>query len=89
MSNSDLASLGRFSSQMLTYFGAQRTITTLSGQNTNTFKYQAGQPVFTEPGSAALSQLGAGVVGYASASAYDYTKSYFLSRGMSVMYAET
>lgn len=89
MSDSNIASIGRFSSQMLTYLGTQKTVIESTGQNTNTFKYILGPTTFPEPGSISQSALGAGVVGSFPIDAYNSTKSYFTSRGASGVYADT
>jgi hypothetical protein len=89
VSNSNIASLGRFSSQMLTYLGTQRTVKIINGVPTNTFKYASGPVAFPNAGSLTQSALGAGVVGSYSPSAYDSTKSFFLSRGVGNLYADT
>lgn len=89
MANASVASLGRFSSQMLTYFGTQRTVKTVTGNPANTFKYSSGLTVFPNPGSLEQSLLGVGVSGSYSPDQYNNTRSFFLGRGASVMYAET
>jgi hypothetical protein len=89
MANSSAASLGRFSSQMLTYLGTQKTVKNIDGAYVNTFKYASGPTVFPDPGSLLQSNIGGGVVGSYNLSAYDSTKSYFLSRGMGSAYADT
>jgi len=89
MANSNIASIGRFSSQMLTYLGTQKTVKTVSGTPTNTFKYASGTPVFPSAGSLLQSNLGLGVVGNYSPSTYDSTKCFFLSRGVGPLYADT
>ena len=89
MANSNISTIGRFSSQMLTYLGTQRTVKTVSGSATNTFKYATGPTVFPSPGSISQAALGAGVVGSFSSSAFDSTKCYFLSRGATQVYADT
>jgi len=88
MANSNIASIGRFSSQMLTYLGTQKTVKSVTGQSANTFKYASGPTTFINPGSLQQSALGGGVVGNFSPSAYDSTKSYFLSRGVGPLYAD-
>lgn len=89
MANSNIAAIGRFSSQMLTYLGTQKTVKTVNGVPTNTFKYPSGTPVFPSAGSLLQSTLGLGVVGNYSPSAYDSTKCFFLSRGIGPLYADT
>ena len=89
VANSNIASIGRFSSQMLTYFGTQKTVKNVGGTYQNTFKYASGPTTFVDAGSLLQSGLGEGVVGNFSLSAYDSTKSYFLSRGTGAAYAET
>lgn len=89
MSNSNIASIGRFSSQMLTYLGTQKTVKSVNGNPTNTFKYATGYTVFPSAGSVSQAALGAGVVGGYSGAIYDSTKCYFLSRGVGPLYADT
>lgn len=89
VANSNIAAIGRFSSQMLTYLGTQKTVKTVNGVPTNTFKYGQGKTVFPSAGSLLQSQLGAGVVGNYSPSTFDSTKCYFLSRGAGQLYADT
>lgn len=89
VANSNIAAVGRFSSQMLTYFGTQRTVKNVGGTYVNTFKYGSGNDTFLDPGSLQQSDLGGGVVGNFSPSSYDSTRSYFLSRGVGALYAES
>lgn len=89
MANSNIASIGRFSSQMLTYLGTQRTVKSVTGTPANTFKYSTGNNVFINPGSLSQAGLGLGVVGNYSSSNYNSTKCFFLSRGASQVYADT
>lgn len=88
MANNKIASLGRFSSQMLTYLGTQRTVKSVTGSPNNTYKYATGTEVFPDPGTLQQSMLGAGVSGSYSPDWYNNTKCYFLGRGASVMYAD-
>lgn len=87
--NSNIPSIGRFSSQMLTYLGTQRTVRSVTGNPTNTFKYSNGRTVFPSAGSVSQAALGEGVVGNFALSAFDSTKCFFLSRGASALYADT
>ncbi|HEY6437963.1 MAG TPA: hypothetical protein VIY47_15340 [Ignavibacteriaceae bacterium] len=89
MANSNIASIGRFSSQMLTYLGTQKTVKYVNNVPTNTFKYASGPTVFPNAGSLLQSTLGFGVVGNYSPTAYDSTKCFFLSRGVGPLYADT
>lgn len=89
MANSNVSSIGRFSSQMLTYLGTQKTVKSVNGTYENTFKYQTGPTTFIDYGSLSQSILDGGVVGSVSPSSYDSTKSYFLARGVSDVYADT
>jgi hypothetical protein len=89
LADSNIASIGRFSSQMLTYLGTQRTVKNVSNVPTNTFKYSTGPTVFPNAGSSREAGLGLGVVGNYSPNAFDSTKCFFLSRGVSPMYADT
>lgn len=89
MANSNIASIGRFSSQMLTYLGTQKTVKNVNGTYQNTFKYASGPTTFINPGSLLQSDLGGGVVGNYSPASYDSTRCYFLSRGIGAAYAET
>lgn len=74
---------------MLTYLGTQKTVKNVDGSYQNTFKYATGPTSFINAGSLLQSKLGEGVVGNFSPSAYDSTKSYFLSRGTGAAYADT
>lgn len=89
VANSNIASIGRFSSQMLTYLGTQKTVKNVGGTYVNTFKYASGPTTFIDPGSLLQADLGGGVVGNFSSGSYDSTRSYFLSRGVGAAYAET
>lgn len=89
MSNSNIAAIGRFSSQMLTYLGTQKTVKSVDGAYVNTFKYANGPTTFPNAGSLLQSDLGGGVVGSFPTTSYDSTKAYFLSRGTGAAYAET
>jgi hypothetical protein len=74
---------------MLTYLGTQRTVKTVTGSPSNTYKYATGPTVFPSPGSVSQAAVDGGVVGNYSASAFDSTKCYFMSRGATKVYAET
>lgn len=89
MANTNITSIGRFSSQMLTYLGTQRTVKTVTTSPQNTFKYSTGPTVFPSPGSLSQSALGAGVQGTFAAASFDSAKCFFLSRGVGAMYADT
>jgi hypothetical protein len=90
MANANIASIGRFSSQMLTYLGTQRTVQlTGGGQYSNTYKYATGPTVFPSPDSYQQAFLGGGVNGEFSPNSFDSVKCFFMSRGASVVYAET
>lgn len=84
----NIASIGRFSSQMLTYLGTQRTVKTVTGIAANTYKYATGPTVFPSPDTVSQSDLGGGVVGNYSSNVFNSTRCYFLSRGAGKMYAE-
>lgn len=88
MSNTNIASIGRFSSQMLTYLGTQRTVKDVGGPY-NTYKYATSPTTFPNPSSLSQSMLGDGVVGAISPASYNSTQSYFLSRGTGNLYADT
>lgn len=88
MANSNISSIGRFSSQMLTYLGTQRTVKNVGGSPANTYKYATGPVVFPDPSSANQAMMGEGVVGSFSPNTYNTTKCYFLSRGASQVYAD-
>lgn len=88
MANSNLASIGRFSSQMLTYLGTQRTVKSVTGSPANTFRYSKGTTIFPDPGSLQQSELDVGVSGSYPIEWYNNVKSYFLGRGASQMYAD-
>lgn len=81
--------VGRFSSQMLTYFGVQKTVVNTGGLNSNTFKYKTSDTTYIDPGNVASTLLATGVSGGYSPGTYDYTISYFISRGAGVLYAST
>lgn len=89
MAKQNIASIGRFSSQMLTYLGTQRTVKSVTGSPANTYKYSTGPTKFPSPDSLSQSDLGGGVVGSYEANTFNSTKCYFISRGASVVYAET
>lgn len=89
MANSSVTSIGRFSSQMLTYLGTQKTVKSVDGNPTNTFQYATGPTTFPSAGSLSQAYLGGGVSGSYSPEEYNTTKCYFLSRGASEVYAET
>jgi len=90
MSNSNIPSIGRFSSQMLTYLGTQRIVQQSGNYAFNQFIDALGPTFYVEPGSAQQSNLGAGVVvGSVSSTTFDVIKGYFLSRGASSVYADT
>ena len=89
VANANIASIGRFSSQMLTYLGTQKTVKSVNSVPTNTFKYESEPTVFPSAGSVLQSNLGGGVVGNYSSSSYDSTKCFFLSRGVGPLYADT
>jgi len=88
VANSNIPSIGRSSSQMLTYFGTQKTVRSVNGNPTNTFKYATGPTTFPSAGSVSQAALGGGVVGNYSPSTYNTTRCYFLSRGASDLYAD-
>jgi hypothetical protein len=85
----NIATIGRFSSQMLTNLGTQRTVKVINGAPTNTFKYDTGSVTFPSPGSTLQADLGGGVVGNYSSNTYNSTRCYFLSRGTGPLYADT
>lgn len=88
MANPNIATVGRFSSFMLTYLGTQKTVKNLNGVPTNTFKYAQGYTIFPSAGSIAQADLGGGVVGNYSSSSFNSTQSYFLSRNAGALYAD-
>lgn len=88
MANANIASIGRFSSQMLTYLGTQRTVRSVTGNPANTFKYSKGTTVFPDPGSLQQSELGVGVSGSYPIEWYNNVKCYFQSRGATGLYAD-
>ena len=55
----------------------------------NTYKYLYGPTSFVDAGSLLQAELGGGVVSNFTPTAYDSTKSYFLSRSVGDMYADT
>lgn len=74
---------------MLTYLGTQKTVKSVDGTPTNTFKYASGPVTFPSAGSVLQADLGGGVVGNYSPNSFDSTKCYFLSRGVGPLYADT
>lgn len=89
MADTSISTIGRFSSQMLTYLGTQKTVKNVFGGVGNTFKYETGTTVFPSPGSISQAALGAGVPGSYSPTEYNTTLCYFLSRGATQVYAQT
>lgn len=89
MADSNITSIGRFSSQMLTYLGTQKIVESVEGAVANTFKYETGPTTFTSPDSLSQAYLGGGVSGSIETSSYNSTKCYFLSRGAGDVYADT
>lgn len=87
--DSNISSIGRFSSQMLTYLGTQKTVQSVTGSVVNTYKYANGPTFFPSPDSIAQSDLGGGVVGSYDPFVFDSIKCHFLSRNASIVYAET
>jgi hypothetical protein len=88
VANPNVASIGRFSSQMLTYLGTQRTVKYVTGSPNNTFKYSNGSTVFPSPGSYQQADLGGGVSGSYPLEWYNNVKCYFLARGATQVYAD-
>lgn len=84
-----ISGTGRFSSQMLTYLGTQRTVSISNGYTGNVYKYATGEVVYPAPATVYQAYAAAGVVGNYSPDSYDMTKCYFISRGASVVHAET
>jgi hypothetical protein len=82
----EVTAVGRFSSQMLTYLGTQKTVKTVTTGPHNTFKYAQGDTFFVEPSKVELID---GVVGSMDATTFYSTRAYFTSRGASLAYAET
>jgi hypothetical protein len=89
MADSNIPGLGRFSSQMLSYLGTQRTVNQDLNGTFNSYSYATGPTFYPSPGSAQSSQLGIGVVGSVSGGLFDRVKGFFLSRGASQVYADT
>jgi hypothetical protein len=89
MAKSNLAPIGRFSSQMLTYLGAQRNVNIVNNAPVNVFKYEIGPTTFAPPANTLQANLGKGVVGSFKSAYFDSVKCYFLSRNSSVVYADT
>lgn len=89
MANPNISTVGRFSSFMLTYLGTQKTVKTVNGNPTNTFKYATGPTTFASAGSISQSVLGGGVAGSFKSNYYNSIKCYFSSRGASIVYADT
>ncbi len=90
MANSNISSIGRFSSQMLSYLGTQRSVQVVDGVFANVFTYPTtSNEIYPSPSSAQLYQYGVQVVGNISPTMYDNIKCFFLSRGASSVYADT
>lgn len=90
MADPSISTLGRFSSQMLTYLGTQRTVANVPGGIAgNTFKYASGPTVYPVPGSVLQATSGQGVPGSYSPAVYNSVTSFYLSRGASQLYADT
>lgn len=89
MANSKIPSIGRFSSQMLTYLGTQKTVRSVNGSTNNTFKWANGPTTFASPDSLSQADLDGGVVGNYAPATYNTTVCYFLSRGVGPLYAQT
>jgi hypothetical protein len=90
MADISISTLGRFSSQMLTYLGTQRTVEKVAGGIAgNTFKYGSSSTVFPAPGSVLQATAGQGVPGSYSPAVYNSVTSFYLSRGASQVYADT
>lgn len=89
MADNNIPGLGRFSSQMLSYLGTQRTVSATPNGTYNTFKYNTGYTTFPSPGAIKMAYLGRGVVGSISGSMYDTIRCYYMSRGASTVYADT
>lgn len=89
MSNTALASTGRFSSQLLTNLGTQRTVRTVQGSVANTFKYATTTAVFSDPSFITNLILADNVVvGSCAPTVFDRTRCFFLSRGATTAYAD-
>lgn len=89
MADPNITTIGRFSSQMLTYLGVQRTVKSVDNNPTNTFKYATDYVTFPSAGSVSQADLGGGVQGSYSPDTYNSTRCFFLSRGASQVYADT
>ena len=89
MADPTIASLGRFSSQMLSYLGTQRTVQNVDGTYSNVFKYATGPTTFVEPDSYQQATLGYGVVGNFSPDDYNATVAFFQSKGTTQVYSDT
>ena len=88
VANANIASVGRFSSQMLTYLGTQRTVKSIGNTPTNTFKYATGTVALPNAASMLQANRSTGVIGNYAPDTYNSTKSYFLSRGAGPSYAD-
>lgn len=80
--SSATSSVGRFSSQLLGQFGAQKSVKQENGVAANTYKYAKGNEAFPSPGSIALS-AGNYESGSLHANTYTAVHAYFESRGAS------
>lgn len=89
MLNTRISTMGRFSSQMLTHLGAQRTVTTTTGGATNRLKYHVDDaPIYPHPTNGGQIYDNR-VMGSWSSTTYNQTRCFFLDRGASELYADT
>ena len=74
---------------MLSLLGAQPQVTLVNGVPTTTYKYASGS--ISSPNTSSINQsaLGYGVVGSYSSDTYNTVVSFFLSKGLTTVYAET
>lgn len=89
-SNSSTTNTGRFSAQLLSSMGIQRTIRTVQGAVANTFKYATGDG--TMQGILPMRSMASTTAtepGYCSPSVYNQTRCFYLDRGASSAYADT
>jgi hypothetical protein len=86
VSNTNVASTGRFSSQILTYLGTQKVVKNVTGQPENTFTYAMGPTTYIPVDSQYDPN---NVAGSFSPDNYNFTRCYFLSRGASAAFADS
>ena len=87
--NTATSTLGRFSAQMLTYLGTQRTVQNYNGAIANTFKYANGPIVYPSPDSILRGFDAPTDTGNYSPDTYNTITCFNLANGANNMYADT